>query len=373
MRYPFTLFIRDIGTDLNSCKMKRLTVSSLPLKEVISDIARELGTDYTTSCGIFHVAIPENYGQGNIVGTDFDDGLGVIRYDCTFKEDLIFEYSVDKVHPVKFLFTMAGEIRHKFMDESVWHKISKYKNAIVASSANHGHSIHFLAGERIVYSSLELDRRRFQSKISCEPITMVNAWREMLNDVTAKKTFYHEGFYSLELSRIIDHWDKYPRGDWLKKLHLESLAYEVLVLQITQFQDDIKSEGKKTMLRKSELNQMLNAVRIIEERLEDLPTIGEIALEVGLNANKLQFGFKELLGKTVNLYIREKRLESARTLLLNTDYTLSTIASIVGYKSQSYLSKMFREEFGIIPSEYRRNGSRKNIRPDSFFKNDSSV
>jgi len=181
----------------------------------------------------------------------------------------------------------------------------------------------------------------------------------MLNDITAKKTFYHDGFYSLELSRIIDEWDKYPEGDWLKSLHLEGLAYRILVLQITQFQDDLKSEGKKTMLRKSELNQMLKAIHIIEERLEDLPTISEIASEVGLNDNKLQQGFKELFGKTVNLYIREKRLESARTLLINTDQTLSTIASTIGYKSPSYLSKMFRDEYGVKPSEFRRHRESK--------------
>lgn len=349
--------------------MKKLTVSSLPLRNVISDIAHELDTDYVKSCGIFYVRIPEHFGQGTIAGTDFDDGLGLIRYDCTFKEDVTIEYSVDKVHPVKFLFSTVGEIQHKFLDESIWHGILQYKNAIVASSAHHGHCIRFGAGLRTVYTSLELDRRRFQSKISCEPSSIDKSWREMLNDVGAKKTFYHDGFYSLELSQIIDKWDTYPEGDWLRKLHLEGLAYKILVLQITQFQDDIKSEGKKTLLRKSELNQMLKAVKIIEDRMEDLPTVEEIASEVGLNPNKLQLGFKELLGKTVNLYIREKRLETARTLLQSTDQTLSAIASTVGYKSQSYLSKMFREVYGIQPSEFRKNREWKSIRPDSFSNN----
>jgi len=339
--------------------MKNFIVSSLPLKEVISDIARELETDYVESCGIFYVRIPNQYGQGIIVGTDFNDGLGLIRYECTFKEDVTIEYTVDKVHPVKFLFSMEGELQHQFAEESEWHRIPKYKNAIVASSAHYGHCIRFKAGELTIYNSLELNRKDFQSKISCKPFSIVPSWRDMLNDITAKKTFYHDGFYSLELSRIIDEWDKYPEGDWLKSLHLEGLAYRILVLQITQFQDDLKSEGKKTMLRKSELNQMLKAIHIIEERLEDLPTISEIASEVGLNDNKLQQGFKELFGKTVNLYIREKRLESARTLLINTDQTLSTIASTIGYKSPSYLSKMFRDEYGVKPSEFRRHRESK--------------
>lgn len=335
--------------------MKKLIVSSLPLKSVISDIAEALSTEFTKSCGIFYVQIPKEYGEGTIAGIDFQDGLGLIRYDCTFEEDIIIEYTVDKVHPIKFLFSIEGEIRHKFIDETTWHKIPKYKNAIVASSAHYGHVIAFKGRERAVYSSLELNRREFQSKISCEPTTINMAWRKMLNDVTAKKTIYHEGFYSLELSQIFDEWDLHPDGEWLKTIHLESLALKILVLQITQFEDDIKSEGNKTMLRKAELNQMVKAIHIIEEKLDDLPTIREIALEVGLNENKLQQGFRELLGKTVNHYIKHKRMESARLLILNTDHTFSTIASIVGYKGKSYFSKLFKETYGVQPSEFRRN------------------
>ena len=346
--------------------MKKLTVSSLPLRSVISDIARELDTDYSKSCGIYTLRIPREIGQGLITATDFNDGLGLIRYDCQFYEDLEIEYSVDKVHPVKFLFCMDGQISHKFLNESNLHQIPKYRNAIVASSEHHGHSIRFKADERVVYSSLELDRRRFQGKISCEPNSIAKSWRDMLNDVTAIRTFYHEGFYSLRLSSIFEQWDYYEDRDWLKKLHLEGLAYKILVLQIKQFQDDIKSEGNKTVLRKSELNQMLKAVKIIENRLEGLPTIDEIASEVGLNANKLQQGFREVFGKTVNLYIREKRLETARTLLLNTDLTLIAIASTVGYRSQSYLSKMFRETYGVQPSEFRRNRELRRINPEVF-------
>lgn len=344
--------------------MKKLHASSLPLRDVISDFARGFGTDFTHSCGIFQVNIPERFGSGTIVGADFSNGLGLIRYDCLFHEDVIFEYTLDRIHPVKFLFCLKGEISHKFMDETSWHQIPKYKNATVASSSHHGHSIQFIAGQRTVFTSLELERRKFQGKISCELDTVAKSWKDMLNDITAKRTFYHEGFYSLRISEIFEEWNLYDNNDFLKILYLEGLAYRILVLQINQFQDDLKSEGKKTLLRKSELNQLMKAVKIIEDRMEDLPTIGEMASEVGLNSNKLQQGFKEIFDKTVNLYIREKRLEIAKTLLLNTDETLSSIASTVGYRSQSYLTKMFRETYGVLPSEFRRNKELKRFQPN---------
>ena len=350
--------------------MEKFKVSSLPLRDVISDIAEELGAPFTKHCGIFQVNIPERYGQGTITGTDFEGGMGLIRYDCLFEENIVIEYTLDRIHPVKFLFCLHGEISHNFMDEMEWHEIQQHKNAIVASSAHHGHRIRFRAGERAIFTSLEIERRSFQGKISCEPDTVAESWQDMLNDISAKNTFYHDGFYSLMLSDIFEQWDRYAGTGFLNKLYLEGMALQILVLQITQFQDDIKSEGKKTVLRKSELNQMVKAIKFIEDRLEDLPNIDAIAAEIGLNANKLQQGFKELYGKTVNLYIREKRLETARTLLLNTDYTLSIIASEVGYKSQSYLSKMFREAYGVQPSEFRRKRERKKILPDALLGGD---
>lgn len=347
--------------------MNIFKVSSLPIRNVISDIAKELDTDYSKSCGIFKVKIPASFGRGIIEGTDFNDGLAMIRYDCEFLKDTEIRYSVDKVHPLKFLFCMGGQIRHKFLDESKWHNIPHYKNAMIASSQHYGHCVRLLAGERLVYYSLELDRRKFQGKITCEPNNVSATWMSMLNDVSAKKTFYHEGFYSLQLSGIFEEWDTYTDKDWLKKLHLEGLAYKILILQINQFQDDAKSEGNKTMLRKSELNQLIKAVKIIENQLEDLPTINQIASEVGLNANKLQQGFKEIFDKTANEYIREKRLESARILLLNTDQTITAITSMVGFKSHSYLSKIFLRTYGVKPSEFRRNREVKKIVPEYLF------
>ena len=334
--------------------MIRLTVSSLPLKDVISDLADALQTNFSQHCGIYILNIPPAFGTGIVAASDFENGLGLIQYDCTFDQDVVIDYSVDKVHPVKFLYCMEGDMNHKFGDESIWHEIPKFKNAIVASSAHHGHSVRFKAGKRLLYNSLELDRRAFQAKIACDPVSISSIWRNMLNDVTALKTFYHDGYYSLQLATIFEEWTKFDENDFLKKLYLEGIAYKILVLQIDQFQDDIKSDGKKTVLRKSEVYQLSKAVKLIESQLEDLPTIQEIAAEVGLNANKLQQGFKDLFGNTINGFVRQKRMETARTLLLNTDYTLQNITGMIGFQSQSYFSKIFREFYGILPSEFRK-------------------
>lgn len=341
--------------------MEIIKVSSLPLKDVLSDIAAEFGVGMEEECGMYTVRIPERLGNGRINASDFDGGLGLVRYDCRFDRNLTFEYSLDKVHPLKFLFCLEGEISHNFSNENIWHEIPQHKNAMVASSSHHGHRVSFKAGKRTVYTGLEIERRKFQAKMGCNPVSIATSLRHLFDDVTAKRTFYHDGFYSLRISELFGLWDTYDNSDFLKPLFLEGLAFRIFVEQVTQFHDDIKSEGSRTLLRKSEIAQLVKAISIIDERIEDLPTIREIASEVGLTPAKLQQGFRELFDKTVNNFIKGKRLEIARTLLLNSDETVSSISQTVGIRSISYFSRIFIETYGIAPSELQKQKVRKKI------------
>lgn len=44
----------------------------------------------------------------------------------------------------------------------------------------------------------------------------------------------------------------------------------------------------------------------------------------------------------------------AQSLLKNTSFSISIIASRVGYVNFSHFAKVFKQEFGVSPSEYRK-------------------
>ncbi len=67
--------------------MKICKVNSLPLKEVIKSLAECIGVDYKESCGEYYLKIPSALGKGQIRGINFDNGLGIIIYQCEFYED----------------------------------------------------------------------------------------------------------------------------------------------------------------------------------------------------------------------------------------------------------------------------------------------
>ena len=75
-----------------------------------------------------------------------------------------------------------------------------------------------------------------------------------------------------------------------------------------------------------------------------------------LNLSKMQLyrKIKQASGRSIALYIRLKRLEKAHELLQRTDWSISEIAYQVGFKDPNYFSRVFNEEFGIVPRSLRR-------------------
>jgi AraC-like DNA-binding protein len=66
---------------------------------------------------------------------------------------------------------------------------------------------------------------------------------------------------------------------------------------------------------------------------------------------------KEAYDRTPVQLIRRRRLEAgARLLEEREDVTIGEVAYAVGFNSQSYFSRSFRDEFGAPPSEYRSEG-----------------
>lgn len=335
--------------------MLSIEVNSLPIAEVMSDISKAFDTHFTESCGEYYLDIPRHIGKGNIRGVNFDGGMGIVQYDCLFYKDLEFQFTVNEVHPLKFLYCLEGLLEHRFESYDEVHEIGKYQEAIVSSDFFNGHILRFKANSHTIVNSLEITREEFQKKISCDLVTMDKKLQDLFNDIKAEKTFYHDGFYSLELADIFREMQSFEGKDFLRKLFLEGKAYQMLTKQILQYEDDLADISSRNILRRSEVAQIEKAARLIKQQIDAFSTIDHLALEIGLNSNKLQEGFQNLYGLTVNQFIQKVRLDYIKDLILNTEYSISEIVDMVGLSSKSYLSKIFREEYGTSPSEYRKN------------------
>lgn len=69
--------------------------------------------------------------------------------------------------------------------------------------------------------------------------------------------------------------------------------------------------------------------------------------------------FKEYTGQTPLQYVLGIRLQNARELLVNSNYSIKEISESIGYDNALYFSRLFRKNEGMSPREYRqkmRNG-----------------
>ena len=340
--------------------MKSIKVTSLPLREVIADIAFALDIPHSNKCDEYTLILPPHVGKGQIRGINFEGGLGIIQYDCEFNNDMEFQFIVNSIHPLKFLYILEGSLHHKFANEKEHHLLQQYQHAIVASAKSNGHVLTFKAGERTCINSLEIDRRDFRSKLSCELEETDNSLSNLFKDTSAQKAFYYKGNYSLEIAHLFQEMQNFKKEGLVRKIFLEGTCYNMLTHEILQYEDALQNDGNNHLLRCAEVKQIEEAVQILESEITSPITIETLSRRIGLNVNKLQYGFHRIYNNTVNGYVQKYRLDLAKKLLVNTDYTISEIVEKVGLTSKSYFSKLFKNTYNLTPREYR-NFHRKDL------------
>jgi DNA-binding response OmpR family regulator/nitrogen-specific signal transduction histidine kinase len=95
--------------------------------------------------------------------------------------------------------------------------------------------------------------------------------------------------------------------------------------------------------------------KILERLNDEQLSVEALSEDVGLSRSQLLRKVTSLTGMSVNELIRKLRLHRAAQLIAQDWGPVSQIAYEVGFSNLSYFSKVFKEEFGVSPSEYTSN------------------
>ena len=87
----------------------------------------------------------------------------------------------------------------------------------------------------------------------------------------------------------------------------------------------------------------------IKERI----TVAMLAEYTGLSESYLSRVFKQNLGISISDYIREKKIEKATHLLRYSDKSIIDIANYLSFSSQSHFIQTFENFTGMTPKKYR--------------------
>ena len=100
--------------------------------------------------------------------------------------------------------------------------------------------------------------------------------------------------------------------------------------------------------------QIAMAVRLIRTDATSGLSVEQVAESIGISRRTLQRRFQALLGHSVEKEMMKTRINRAKRLLNETDFSLPAIAIKTGFATADYFVQAFKRETGLTPGRYRQ-------------------
>lgn len=136
---------------------------------------------------------------------------------------------------------------------------------------------------------------------------------------------------------------------------IENIDAGLIKLKILEVLYDISSTDKHLL---HQLLQMKQPVKfdlssIMEENYASPISLPELAYLSGRSLASFKRDFKAIYNVPPSDWIRKRRLEKAKELLQNTSLSVSDTCYALGFENTAHFSRIFKEHFGITPSDAR--------------------
>ena len=182
----------------------------------------------------------------------------------------------------------------------------------------------------------------------------------------------------LNYVKAMDCHPRYVRKTYKKMLaYLESVCHEVNPEAYKLLQNQDLERAASEMLTSGELEACFEkAVGIILESKDKREDIRNYAIRRAINfirehysenisldllADRLEITpeylsalFNKEVGINFSTFLKRFRISQAKRLLKGTDEKIYTIAQQVGYNDPKYFNRVFKEEIGVSPGDYRQ-------------------
>lgn len=96
------------------------------------------------------------------------------------------------------------------------------------------------------------------------------------------------------------------------------------------------------------------ALQMVKKEYDQGITLEEMADKLFVSEEYLSSQFKKEIGVGFKEMVRTLQIERIKELLTNTKLKLNQIAELAGYSDAKYMSRVFKDEVGVLPSEFRK-------------------
>ena len=159
----------------------------------------------------------------------------------------------------------------------------------------------------------------------------------------------------LYLHRMNDPLYELVKEAWKTKEEAEIGQLRYLTVRLLHELTAMPCESESDLyFTRSQLAIVKEAEALIMEDLSKRITAKELADRFGISESSFKLYVKGILGDSYLSYFRRKRMEKAAELLESTTLKVIEIANLVGYENQGKFARVFGENYGVSPLEFRR-------------------
>jgi AraC-like DNA-binding protein len=171
--------------------------------------------------------------------------------------------------------------------------------------------------------------------------------------------FYSQAHELLAHSRLLEE-APYLAGDpfeWTRVAG-EALARGLRALRRDALEPaqvaELLEQGLGNLLAKpAYIGLAARAAELIERELGASLNGSELARRLGVSRPHLAATFRRSTGQTLHGYVTERRVTRARELLRHSELNVGEVAARLGFKTIFHFSRVFKQETGLSPRQYR--------------------
>ncbi|MDF2658213.1 MAG: AraC family transcriptional regulator [Paenibacillus sp.] len=211
------------------------------------------------------------------------------------------------------------------------------------------HELHTKPGEPLVLYNV-----RFSAGLFAELETEAVLQR-MLAGSDPSLPAYHqfEEVAAAAMKRSFDRfYEEYGRADSWRLLKMKVTLLDILIEFDRSRKQAASDRAAAAATTGSRL--YLDIIRYIQHHFKEELTLNSVAGHFGISPAYLSALFKKKAGRTFLQHVHDVRLGHACGLLRSTGMKIADIAMEAGYGSYNTFSRLFREQKGTTPNDYRR-------------------
>lgn len=328
--------------------MLRLASSAQSRSEIASDLS---GVEYILDAGS-KIMLDGSHGDGTFYFFEFNDGISMTLVESSFRKKKTFKVHTNFSSPLYLIYPLNENIEIAYNGSEIYENIPMYRPIVITSvqkeisvrfSNTASHTLLILKINRKLYASNKFGLLKDKSTLS-----------KIFSDFKSDSTNAYNCSPNLVVGDLVTRLIKQNLIANFDPLILEAEVNLILAHILRQYVTDNSNTGSTSILSMKELAIIHNLIHKIMENPGKTYTINNLKASTGLNASKLQEGFRHIHNRTVTDFIKDVRLTHAAMLLKSNTYNVTEVMTMVGLSSNSYFTKIFKEKYKYTPKSYQR-------------------